>query len=156
MAYCKNHFDRSSETQSFEIVADGIVGTFEETYIVGQYVWLVGSFINDGVYKISEVTTTKLTLDATLQAENTDETMVLYGLAPDNDFLSIVADIETWVTANAGSEGIASESLGNYSVSFATGSDGATANSWQSAFSGRLERYRQVYETPGNYSRRWF
>jgi len=128
MAYCKQHFDRSREAQAFEVVADGITGTFIETYVVGQYIWMVGSFINDGVYKISGVTTSKLTLDATLTAEDTGEIITLYGLSVPKAFLDIVTDIDSWVSGNSGKEGLASESIDGYSVSFGTGADGSTSN----------------------------
>ena len=147
MQYCKNHFWRSRERNNFTIVTDGIEGTFCNTYLVGQYVHIVGSYINDGVYKVTGVTTSKLTLDATLLAEDTDDFITLYGCAVPADFLTIVSDIEAWVTSNGGKDGVASESIDSYSISFGTGSDGSTGNNWKSAFSGRLTAYKQVFET---------
>lgn len=158
MAYCKNHFWRSYERDDFSVVSDGIEGAFGNTYIVGQYIHVAGSFVNDGVYKITTVSDTKLTLDATLTEESTDEGFIIYGCAVPSDFLSVVSDIETWLTTNSGQEGVASESLGNHSISYATGADGSTSNNWKSAFSGRLLPYKQVYETYENYylnRRRW-
>lgn len=147
MAYCKNHFWRNRERNNFTIVTDGIEGTFSNTYLVGQYVHIVGSYINDGVYKITAVSSSKLTLDATLLAEDTDDLITLYGCAVPADFLTIVSDIETWVSSNGGKDGIASESIDSYSISFGTAADGSTGNNWKSAFSGRLGPYKQVFET---------
>lgn len=156
MAYCKNHFDRSREIEEYEIVTDGIVGSFGETYVVGQYIWIVNSFVNDGVYKITGVTSSKLTLDYTMVAENTGESITVYGLKPPTDFLQVVEDIATWVDGNGGKEGIAGESIDSYSISFGTGAGGQMANTWQVAFAPRLEAYRQVFETPGrNYTSNW-
>ena len=150
MNYCKNHFVRSKERKStFAIVNDGIEGVFSEKYIVGQYIWIRESIVNDGVYKITNVDlNSKLTLDATLTSEDVEsEFITVYGLAVPNAFLDIVTDIESWKTANAGKEGVASESIDDYSISFGTGSNGAMANTWQVAFESRLTAYKQVFET---------
>jgi len=150
MNYCKNHFVRSKERKStFAIVSDGITGSFQEKYIVGQYLWIRESIANDGVYKIIGVDLdNKLTLDATLTDEYLDdEYITIYGLAVPTSFLDIVTDIGNWKTNNAGKEGVKSESIDDYSISFSTGSNGATANTWQTAFESRLTPYKQVFET---------
>ena len=157
MNACNNHFWKTRERSDLAFVADGITGTFENTYFVGQYVHVVGSYMNDGVYKVTGVATSKLTLDATLTAENSSDFVTLYGCGVPSDFLSVVSDIDTWVTGNSGKEGVSSESIGSYSVSYGTGSDGQTTNNWKSAFDGRLKPYKQVFETFDAYvtGRRW-
>lgn len=142
MTACKNHFVRSKDRETYQFVADGIVGSFSETYVVGQYIWVRESILNDGVYKLTAVSTTKLTVDATLKPENTEEMTTVYGLAVPTDFIQLATDIDTWLTNNGRKEGLASESIDSYSVSFAN--DG----SWQSAFAKSLAPYKQVYETP--------
>ena len=147
MTEVKNHFARSVESKAYEIVVDGIQGSFQEKYVVGQYVWVYNSFINDGVYKITAITSTKLTLDATLQAENTGETIVVFGLKPPTEFLSLVTDIESYVNNQAvTSLGIKSESQGNRSISYGSGSSGAGGNTWQSVFSESLNKYRRMFD----------
>ena len=146
MKYCNNHFWRSYERNNFAIVEDGITGTFTETYLAGQYIHIVDSYLNDGVYKITAVSSVKLTLDATLIAEDTDDYITVYGCKVPSDFLSLVTDIETWQTKNSGLEGVASESIDSYSVSFASGIDGLIGNTWQNAFKSRLSTYRAMYE----------
>lgn len=143
MAYIKNHFWYSMERETFKYTTTGIEGDFDNTYVVGQYIHVVGSFLNDGVYKLTAVTDTVLTVDATLQEEETDEYSTIYGCKVTNDFLSIVADIESWSSDNSGKEGVASESIDSYSISFNSDAQG---NGWQSAFRGRLAPYKQVYE----------
>lgn len=146
MNYCKNHFWRSRERQLYTFVSDGIVGDFNETYLVGQYIHVVGSMLNDGVYKITAVSDAKLTLDATLTAESTtDVYTTIYGCAVPSAFLSVVDDIETWVTANAGKEGLASETIDSYSYSFASDAKGVH-NNWQTAFASRLTPFKKIYE----------
>lgn len=137
MTHIKNHFARSWEIGQYEIVTDGIVGSFYKKYIVGQYVWLKYSFVNDGVYKITGVTSNKLTLDATLTAENTGELIALFGLAVPHDFLTVVTEIENFKSK----DGVTSESIDDYSVSY--GGDGG---SWTSVFSGKLSQWRRMYD----------
>lgn len=137
MTHIKNHFARSWEVGQYEIVSDGIVGSFSEKYIVGQYLWLKYSFVNDGVYKITGVTNQKLTLDATLTPENTDELIVLFGLSVPPDFLTVVTEIESFKSK----DGVMSESIDDYSVSY--GGDGG---SWTSVFRGKLSKWRRMYD----------
>lgn len=140
MTHIKNHFARSIESQAFEIVSDGIVGSFSEKYIAGQYVWIKCSFVNDGVYKITGVTTTKLTLDATLTEENTGKLIYLFGLAPPVDFLTVVTEIENFTSK----DGVVSESIDDYSVSF--GGAGGGDGSWTSVFNNKLSQWRRMYD----------
>ena len=133
-----NHFVRDFDVDDFEIVSDGIVGSFSSTYLIGMYVLIKHSLLNDGVYEITGVTDDKITVDATLKAENTGESIVVYALTPKKSFLDLVTEIETFV-ANDESVGVASESLGDYSVSY--GKEG----SWQSVFRKKLNTYRKVY-----------
>lgn len=147
MTQINNHFARSVESQTYEIVADGIQGSFSEKYVVGQYIWIRHSFINDGVYKISAVSSTKLTVEETLTAENTGETIEVYGLVPPKAFLNLVSDIETYVNAQSVTAlGVKSESQGNRSVSYGSGASGSGGNAWQSVFSQSLNQYRRMFD----------
>jgi len=149
MTQINNHFSRSLESQAYEIVTDGIVGTFSETYIKGQYIWIKGSFINDGVYKIDSVTTSKITVEENLQAENTGEYMLLFGLAVPADFLTVATDIGNYTS----SDGIKSESIGDYSVSYGGSSDGD--GSWVSAFGKQLSKWNRMYDDDVTMCRRY-
>lgn len=137
MTEIKNHFARSVESQTYQIVTDGIVGSFSEKYIVGQYIWIKHSFINDGVYKITGVTESKLTLDATLLEENTGELILLFGLAVPPDFLTVVTEIEAYTSK----DGVISESIGDYSVNY-----GNTGGSWVNAFSEKLSQWKRMFD----------
>ncbi len=140
MDYCKNHFARSVEAGAFEIVFDGIQGSFNQKYIAGQYLWIKESFANDGVYKITEATANKLTLDATLVPENTGEAFCIYGCSPPAGFLALVTDIENFISNNGAKDGITSEHIDDYSVSFGSG------GGWADAFKTRLGQYRRIYD----------
>ncbi len=139
MDYCKNHFARSYEYGTFNIVADGIEGTFSEKYVAGQYVWIKDSFINDGVYKILTVESNKLTLDTELLPESTQENILLFGCSPVKGFLDLVTDIQAYVQ-NGAKDGIASERIDDYSVAYSGN------GSWTNAFSSRLAQYRRMFD----------
>lgn len=132
-----NYFIDTVEPMTFNIVTDGVTGSFSHAYFVGQYFMIQGSKMNDGVYKITVVSTSKLTIAETLTAENVPEG-VIYGLAVPRDFDSLATQIKSY-SAKA-LDGIKSESQGSRSVSY-TGDSG-----WSSVFSKRLNTYRRVYK----------
>ena len=152
MDYCKNYFVFSCEAEAFEIVADGIVGTFSDTYVVGQYVSIDDSFVNDGVYKITAVSATKLTLDATLTAENTGDTIYVFGLKVPNAFVTIVDNITTYNATST--KGVKSESQGNRSVSYGSAA-GDGNSSWQSVFSGDLTPFMRMFSDKRTYYKQY-
>lgn len=147
MKECNNHFWRSNERRMYSIVSDGIVGKFSEKYIPGQYIHLTGSFLNDGVYKLTAVSESKLTVEEGLKAEDTGEYFNVYGCKVPTEFLTLVTDIESWASNNFDKSGIASESIDGYSVNFATNPDGTIGNNWKNAFKTQLTPYRQMFES---------
>ncbi len=136
-----NHFVRNKEYGISEIVADGIIGDFQNRYIKGQYIVLKNTFLNDNVYKILEVSENKLTLDGVLEEEITEEAFCLYSLSVPIDFLTLCEEIKEWQSKHGCNTGIASEGIDDYSVSFDT-SNGGT---WKGAFKNRLNTYRKMY-----------
>lgn len=146
MTQCNNHFAISAETNVFAVVSDGIEGTFTDTYLTGQYVWIKDSMLNDGVYKIASVASDKLTfVDTDLIAENTDRIICLYGLAPDKTFISLVAEISAY--DDTVTKGIKSESQGNRSVTYGAGSGtGSTSNDWQTVYSSNINAYKRMFD----------
>jgi len=131
------HFLKSLEVRDYKIVADGIEGTFKETYLVGMYVMIKHSFLNDGLYKILTVSDTKLTLSATLQAEETNDSVYLYACAIPSEFIDLAADIANYSTGSLG--GIKSKSVQDMQVVYQDGS------SWYDVFKSNLSLYRKVY-----------
>lgn len=145
LAENKKYFPCSEESGVFTIETDGvsIAGTFSQTYLVGQYLNIYGSILNDGVYKITAVTSAKLTLDATLLAEATDNTLILFGLAVPQPLLAIIADIETYMSQQAVLPNIKRESQGGRDGREVEYMNGST---WQGAFMTQLIPYRAVYD----------
>lgn len=142
MTHIKNHFACTVESFTYEIVSDGIVGSFSEEYVDTQYIWLRGTKVNDGVYKITSATTTKLTVEETLVPEpNAKKRLAaVFGLAPPKDFLTVATEIEGYTSK----DGVVSESIDDYSVSY--GGTGGGDGSWASVFHNKLSPWRRMYD----------
>ncbi len=128
------HIDQTAE----EIIATGVEVSDGQAYKPGQYVYICGSVLNDGVYQITAIAGDVLEMTG-LTPEDTDDVTV-YGLAIPPSLLTVVAEIESYVAKNP--DGVQSESLGDYSVSY---SGGAGGTSWEGAFAGRLSQWRRVH-----------
>ena len=158
MDYCKNHFIYDSEYKDFAIVADGVTGNFDNTYLPGMYIMIQNSYLNDGVYKIASVTSSKLTTEDTLIAEDTDDHIIVYSLRIPPTFVTVVAEITTYDTAS--SKGVKSESQGQKSVSYGSSTESG-GNDWQSVFLSSLSPYkrivddRQAFKLYNQPSKRW-
>ena len=129
-----NHFIRESEYLELTLENSVITGTLSNTYLVGMYIVISGSYLNDGVYKITEVGTNSLTVDATLLSEVSR--MKIYSSTPPKDFISLCTEIEAYKEKGVG---VKSESIDDYSVAYV--GDG----SWGKVYSSKLNSYRRVY-----------
>jgi len=102
----------------------------------GQHFRILGSVFNDGVHQYSD----ELTL--------TDETFYgeIWALAIPKALLDLVTEIEEWQTKNgaAVSGPYQSESFGGYSYTLKSGGADGGSESWQSAFSARLNQWRKL------------
>jgi hypothetical protein len=137
MRECHRYFPRTYENISLTFDATGktITGDFGETYLVGQYICIQYSILNDGVYTVTafDSETGVITVSETLRNETT--TVNIFGLAPPRDFLDLVTEIDNFT----GQDGVKSESIDDYSVSYE--GDG----SWKSVFRKRLDTYRTMF-----------
>lgn len=113
----------------------------ESLFVVGQYLLILGSLTNDGVYKIKAISGNELELDIefNLLTQATDEITVC-SLAIPKSLLDLVTQIETYDANNDGS--IQSESLGDYSVSYGAKESNA---SWNVVFKQKLAPYKKAY-----------
>ncbi len=128
---CNNFFERSSEYARYTISEYAIA--VRGDYKAGQYVRIMDSLLNDGVYKIASVEAGEITLDATL----TDEEFCGYivGLAIPNEFITLAAKVEAFTN-----RGISSESIPNYSVSF-------NAKNGVEAYRSDLQAYMKPFQS---------
>ena len=128
-----NFFERTSEYGSYAISENAITATRGE-YKVGQYVRIMNSLLNDGVYKITAVESVSIELSGTLVDEEFDGYIV--GLAIPASVVAIAAKVEAFTN-----RGISSESIPNYSISF-------NAKSGVEAYATDLAPYKKLFVSP--------
>lgn len=143
--YLKNWFDRDRYIGKFEI-ADGKISTnIEMTLLENQYIRIVGSILNDGVYQYHADGIEGLSDEAFDGS--------VWSLAIPKALIDLAAEIEAWQGKYGSVDSAAmspynSESFGGYQYSKSTGATSTTEtntpNSWQAAFANRLSRYRKI------------
>lgn len=101
----------------------------------GQYFRIVGSTLNDGVYRYPV---------AGLADESFTGAVWAMELSP--SFIALADEIKAYAESDAAKPSpYASESFGSYSYTKAMGKDGkADVSSWQSVFASRLNAYRRL------------
>lgn len=106
-----------------------------------DYIRIVGSRKNDGVYKVSEETALR------------DEEFhgAIWQMSIPQDFLDLVSEIEAWQEKNGGVDSAAmspfnSESFGGYSYSKGNSGGASVGNgaTWKTAYASRLNRWRRI------------
>lgn len=132
MQSVNNYFERTVELGSYTIAENSIA--VRGKYKVGQYVRIMDSTLNDGVYKIKTFSSGAIELDATLVDESF--TGYIVGLAVPPEFVALATKVKAW-----SHYGVSSESIPNYSVSFKAGS-GAEA------YAADLAKYKKQFISP--------
>ena len=105
---------------------------------VDQYIRVEGSRLNDGVYKVTAVDTTSVTVDATLIDEESDEDLdhvTIYELAIPQTLIDLVDEM---IAEGSVSENIKSEKLGPHSITY------ENPTSIFGKYMSRLKRWRKV------------
>lgn len=112
----------------------------ENMLLAGDWIALVGSRRNDGVYQVGE--------DGRLNGVR-DETWdgTVWVLEPPSGFLRLCEEIAAWVEANP-DDGVKRETFGTYSVERAVRTDGLSMN-WRHVFAASLAVYRRMYWEEG-------
>lgn len=134
-----------------KVDADGVIVSDVGIFMAGAYVYVVGSVMNDGVYKILSIdeNTNKLTLEGFLQAEMIERKFRVYLCAIPKTVLDLAEEIKAYNESNP--NGVKSESLGDYSVSYG-GANGSS--DWAAVYRSKLAPYRKAYlNLPFNF--RW-
>lgn len=149
----RNHFAISrstgrihgSESGDFTI-SDGKISVCNK-YVVGQYIAIVGSVLNDGIYRVEAFEDGIITIkesDANDKIWGETFTGTIYSLRVPQDFIQLVDKIKAFTESTAGqSSNITSVSFGIQSQSFGTDSNGVRAG-WQTVFRNELHKYRRM------------
>lgn len=119
-------------------------------FVKGQYVLVLHTKLNDGVYLIDEIENNELTISSEDELlPETSKDMVICGLAIPRAILQITDEITAYNEKH--DVGVKSESLGDYSVTY--GSDDV---SWITAFRKKLAPYKKTYlQLPLKYDSNW-
>lgn len=136
-AHLNNYFVREIHAGTYAI-SDGSIGDVP-FLIDGQYFRIVGSVLNDGVYKYP----------ATDLKDETFEGQI-WAMAVPPAVIALSQEIDDWVTANANAlnSPYQSESFGGYSYSVKGGSVNSNGQAevltWQAQFRSRLNPWRKI------------
>jgi hypothetical protein len=129
MKYLHNFFATKVCEKGTYTITDGVLDLpFVKD---GQYIYIEGSTMNDGVYKYPL---------SGLTDEEFDGFITL--LKPPKAFLDLVAEIEGYEADNVASP-YQSESFGGYSYTRATNKSGEVAG-WKDVFASRLGVWRKI------------
>lgn len=139
LKYLNNYFFRFAEKGQFEIIDKTIV--LKGKYVIGQYILIEGSALNDGVYKIENIEDSLIKLT---EGDNEVFEGIIYSLAIPKNIINLIPKIEEFKEKNNNTV-LASESFGGYSYSKVTDKNGNIAN-WTSAFSTELKPYRKIFD----------
>ena len=107
-----------------------------------DYFRIVGSRLNDGVHKVSDLAKHPL--------KDEEFHGAIWIMSPPDHFLALVEEIESWQEMNgransANMSPYTSESFGGYSYSKGAGANGAgTGASWADQYASRLNIYRRI------------
>lgn len=122
-------------------IADGRIAV-KSKYLVGQYIAISGSMLNDGVYKIDAVSDGAISVTGLI-----DETFdgTIYSLRIPREFIALCDRINAFAESEDGQAGnIVSAGFGIQSQSFATDEAGQKSG-WEYAFRTSLHRYRRAF-----------
>lgn len=144
-AEIKNYFSYEEDRHVGDwTINDGVIAPSFDFKNV-NYIRIVGSRLNDGVYKVSELAT---------KLHNETFHGAIWLMSPPADFLSLVEEIESWQDANGKADSanmspFQSESFGGYSYSKGSTNSNSQAGvssvpTWQSQYASRLKIYRRI------------
>lgn len=133
-----NYFEDAKWLSTSFIIENGSLDVSGLDVLEGQYVRIVGSVFNDGIYRVEDMQVKDLQ----------DETFngAVWSLKIPKELEDLVTKINEWETANNSkiNSPYVSESFGGYSYTKATGADGGVAG-WEDVpeFKSQLARWRK-------------
>jgi len=141
MQELRNDFVVDGEHGEYNIDTGEI--TLQNDYISGEWVAIVGSKLNDGVYMVKVGDRSHILTDGESNVTVThDESFEgsVYRLRLPRLLISVCKDIQSYNPSDIVSERVD----GDYSVTFATGKNGKPLT-WQEKFSGELDQWRNQF-----------
>ena len=140
--YLRNWFDKERYFGDFTITGGVISSSVDLHLIENQYIRIVGSVLNDGVYQYKS--------EGIQELVNESFNGSIWALAIPKEVIAIDKEIDAWQAKYGGSGSASmspftSESFGGYSYSKSSGNsaDGSGVG-WQNAFANRLNQWRKI------------
>lgn len=141
MQECNNYFYKTYEHSTFAI-QDGIINSTGK-YLVGQYIKIEGSILNDGVYKIESMNNNKINIT---ELSNEVFEGCIYGLSVPKGFIELSTKIKQFIDdPKAKITNLTSESFNNYSYSRGSKQNGANIT-WNDIFIDDIRSYKSLYD----------
>lgn len=141
MKKVNNYFFDFKERGEYSILDNTI--EVRGNYIIGQYVLIKGSILNDGVYQIRDIKDNIITLDGLLNTEVFDG--YICALKVPTDFIMLCKEIEEFNKENVKTQIVSESFPGNYSYTKATNKDNAPIT-WENVFKSELINYKKIYD----------
>lgn len=141
--YLRNYFDRERYFGDFTITGGVIAPVDGLGLLENQYIRIVGSILNDGVYQFKA--------EGIEGLKNETFNGAIWSLAIPAEVIAIDKEIDAWQAKYGGVDSasmspFSSESFGGYSYTKSAGAavDGTSLSGWQSAFANRLDQWRKI------------
>lgn len=142
--YLRNYFEREKKLGDFVIDHGVISANVDLDLLENQYIRIVGSLLNDGVYQFKAAGIEGLADEAFNGA--------IWSLAIPKVIIDLSAEIDVWKAKYGGVDSAAmspfsSESFGGYSYTKSQGyanTGGGMLTDWQSLFASRLAPWRKI------------
>lgn len=139
--FLRNYFEKAKYYGTYTIENGALVSDLP--LLKGQYIRIVGSLLNDGVYLYGE--TIEGLKDETFEGS-------IWSLAIPKELVALSLEINEWIKANGGTDSAAmspfnSESFGGYSYSksgSASGDVSYAPGDWKSVYASRLAQWRKI------------
>jgi hypothetical protein len=151
--YCNNSFLDNRVTVSGTDISFTTNNTIDSTSdLVAAYfsadmlINISGSILNEGVYTIASVSTNQiLTTETTIVTEDNDTDITITRVVYPEALKQIIsAMINESIGYGTATPGVDSESLGDYSISYAKSRTGVTGGTWSDGIMQQLNIYRKV------------
>lgn len=141
LRYLNNFFYEKGYKKEIEI-KDSTV-KIQGDFISGQYIAIEGSRMNDGVYKVENITSEGLMIIGAI-----DEIFegVVFSLAIPKILIKTSEEVATYNIENTPTA-FKSESNQGYSYDKGSSKDGTTGATWVEVFGNRLKPFRKMYNT---------
>ena len=140
MKYLNNYFYNFKEYGEYSILNNTIEVKGE--YLIGQYILIKDSILNDGIYKITKVENDIITLEENLNTELFEG--YICSLSVPKDFIEICEEIKKYNSKQVKTDIVSESFPGGYSYSKST--INGDLSSWKDVFKNELSSYRKIYD----------